>query len=312
MTVEPLSLTAERVTRLLGAPARLSPRVTHAIASPVRLATDWHGFVAETPEGRFFIKMLRPRQDAVIEVDQVAQAARLAGQAGVAPGVRAVDAVDGLIAYDCLDAAGWHWCYIDDLIAPAVTGRLLNLKRRFHAAGRLGFERDLFGDAKRLLGLAHGAGASLPANAAWLETCIALIEVAIKAAGSDLVPIHSDGAASNVLKDADGNLMLVDFDRAGQGDPWLDVATTLNELCQFEEEWQAGIEQWAGVCRQDDYARCRLYGIAEDWYWGLWGLWAAAVYRGQGIEFFKYGQWRLLRLRQALSDPRFEAWLRRV
>lgn len=34
MTVEPLSLTAERVTRLLGASAHLLPRVTHAFASP--------------------------------------------------------------------------------------------------------------------------------------------------------------------------------------------------------------------------------------------------------------------------------------
>ncbi|MCW0182367.1 MAG: phosphotransferase [Zavarzinia sp.] len=291
--------------------ARLGVPDTRPVASPLRLATDWDGQRLETASGPCFVKKLRAGQGAVIDVAAVAEASALAGAIGIAPRLLAADADRGLLVFEALDEADWHWSCIDDLIDERLSP-LLGAMKAFHAAGTLSVRRDIFADIAALRALAAGAGANLPHDAVWLGQCVDLIGIAMAAAGSDAVPVRADGAASNVLRGRDGGVLLVDFDRAGMGDPWLDVAVVLNELFQFEEEWQAALELWAGRCHHAEYARVRLYAMADDMYWGLWGLWNAALHRGQGIEFFKYGQWRLLRLRQSLSDARFETWLRRV
>lgn len=304
MTAPGGSMIADLVARL-GAPD------TRPVASPIRLATDWDGYRMDAGSGPCFVKKLRAGQGAVINVAAVAEASALAGAIGIAPRLLAADPDQGLLVFEALDDADWHWSCIDDLIGDRLSP-LFDARKQFHAAGALSARRDVFADIAALRALAIGAGANLPHDAAWLGQCVELIGAAIAAAGSDVAPVHGDGAASNVLRGTGGGLLLVDFDRAGMGDPWLDVAVILNELFQFEEEWQAALELWAGRCHGAEYARVRLYAMADDLYWGLWGLWNAALHRGQGIEFFKYGQWRLLRLRQALSDARFEAWLRRV
>lgn len=299
------------MTAVLALPPDLGPVVTLPVASPVRLATDWDGHRCVVAGAAAFVKVLRPGQAATIDIAAVAEAAGLAGLLGIAPRLLGVDAAAQALVFEDLDAAGWHWCYIDDLLDEGPEA-LLALKRRLHCGGTLTVRRDIFADVTALVRLAEDAGASLPPDMPWLLTCVGMAGRAIAAAGADEVPIHGDGAASNVMRGPGGALLLVDFDRAGQGDPWFDLATTLNELFQFEDEWLQALEQWSGAARRQDYARLRLYAVAEDCYWGLWGLRNAALYRGQGIEFFKYGQWRLLRLRQTLADPRFEAWLRRV
>lgn len=291
--------------------ARLGVPDTRPVASPIRLATDWDGYRMEIGSRPCFVKKLRAGQRAVINVAAVVEASALAGAIGIAPRLLAADPDQGLLVFEALDDADWHWSCIDDLIGDRLSP-LFDARKQFHAAGVLSARRDVFADIAALRALAIGAGANLPHDAAWLGQCVELIGAAIAAAGSDAAPVHGDGAASNVLRGTGGGLLLVDFDRAGMGDPWLDLAVILNELFQFEEEWQAALELWAGRCHGAEYARVRLYAMADDMYWGLWGLWNAALHRGRGIEFFKYGQWRLLRLRQALSDARFEAWLRRV
>ena len=60
------------------------------------------------------------------------------------------------------------------------------------------------------------------------------------------------------------------------------------------------------------FARCRLYGIADDFAWGTRSLIAAAETERRDIEFFKYGQWRFLRCRMGMHDRRFEENLRAV
>ena len=57
-------------------------------------------------------------------------------------------------------------------------------------------------------------------------------------------------------------------------------------------------------------ARCRLYAVADDLAWGVWGLVMDATSSRCHFEFLKYANWRLLRCRMALRHPGFEERLR--
>jgi hypothetical protein len=50
----------------------------------------------------------------------------------------------------------------------------------------------------------------------------------------------------------------------------------------------------------------------DDLMWGLWGVTRAVTSRRPGVEFYKYGTWRLHHASAAFASPEFETWLRRL
>ncbi|MGY2295066.1 phosphotransferase [Pseudomonas yamanorum] len=305
-------------SRLLGAleAAGLSAHVvieegTAGIASPVRLATEWTGYTVTAPWGRCYAKVLHDDMRALIDIERTARATQLAADCDVTPGVRLVDAAAGVLLLDALPANEWRWARLDELMQPQRLQALWALKKQLHAGTTPGFTRSPLQDIQHLRELCVRYSVALPIDHAWISTCIDLAWTSLQLSASDSVPLHGDGVASNVMIGPDGALQLIDFDYAGCGDPWYDVAISLNELYVFESDWREGIHAWAGECREGDYARCRLYALINDWYWTLWGLWVGAT-SARPLEFSKVGQWTLLRCRQSLQDPRFEGWLRQV
>ena len=65
-------------------------------------------------------------------------------------------------------------------------------------------------------------------------------------------------------------MRLVDFDAACNTDPLYDVAILLNEAYAFEDEMMPALEMYEGRVHPATLARCRLYAVADDFYWGLW------------------------------------------
>lgn len=284
---------------------------TAGIASPMRLATEWAGFSVTIDDREYYAKVLHEDMRPVIDVAQTGQASQCAAGAGAAPGVKLVDVDRGVLLFDALPVSSWHWACVDDLTASGRLQALWTLKRKVHQGPVPEFARSPFSDLRRLRELCRSDRASVPVDATWIDDCVDLACEALQALPAESVPIHGDGVASNVMIGPDGQLCLIDFDRAGCFDPWYDVATTLNELFQFEDEWRAGIAAWAGRCEELDYARCRLYALVDDWIWTLSSFWSGATSPRQ-LEFTKLGQWTLLRCRQSVQDARFEGWLRQL
>ncbi|WP_414440836.1 phosphotransferase family protein [Burkholderia sp. 22PA0106] len=292
----------------IGADARIVAG-TAGVASPMRLATEWAGFAVEQGGATWYAKVLHDDARPLVDPSCSARASRAAAEAGAAPALQVADTARGVLLFDALPAEAWRWARIDDLAAPEPLARLWARKRAVHRGPSPGFERSLAADLAALRALCVRDAVALPAGHAWLDECVDLACAALDGARADSVPLHGDGVASNVMVGPGGAMLLIDFDRGGIGDPWYDVATTLNELAQFDAQWRDGIALWAGRCDEADYARCRLYAIADDWYWTLWGLWLGAT-SPRRLEFTKLAQWTLLRCRQAIHDARFEGWLR--
>ncbi|MFC3691037.1 phosphotransferase family protein [Chenggangzhangella methanolivorans] len=251
--------------------------------------------------------------DCAADVSPVAaEAAARAAEAGVAPNV--VATAEGALATEFL-APLWRYARVGDLQDVELLSETLAAKRRLHAASPIGWRFDPFERVRALAAEAAALGAPLPDGAAEMAAACDLAGAAIAAAGVDLAFCHNDGVASNVmLRDgpAGDRVRLVDFDLAGDNDPWFDVGALINEACRFEAERRAAIEAYAGACVERIYNRCRLYGAVDDVMWGLWGIVRAVGSKRPGIEFYKYGTWRLSHARATLGERGFEEWLRRL
>ncbi|GLK69728.1 phosphotransferase family protein [Hansschlegelia plantiphila] len=303
----------ERVEAVVAAMPELAGEVVRyglaaaPVASPIHRATASDCVRLERRAGPpVFLKIRHP--DCAADVSPVAAAAAAkAAAVGVGPNV--TSAIDGALALDFLPEP-WRYARVGDLQDGAVMAETMAAKKRLHESGTIGWRFDPFQRTRALATEAVAIHAPLPDDVDRLVEACALAGGAIEAAGVDLAFCHNDEVASNVMI-GDG-VQLVDFDLAGDNDRWFDVGALVNETCAFEAERWAAIELYAGRCDQRLYNRCRLYGAVDDVMWGLWGVVRAVASGRSGVEFYKYGTWRLSHARVTLAERGFEEWLRRL
>ena len=284
------------------------------IASPMRLALEWQGFLVSVGVQRFYAKVLLEDAAALIDIHVSATASRVAGVSGAAPLLLLADMDQGVLLFQALPPGEWRSACVDDLIAPQSLSALWALKRKVHRGSAAHAQteplptRDPEQDIVRLHAMCLRDNAHLPADTNDIHQALLTVCHTLRATQTASVSVHGDGVTSNVMVRESGELMLVDFDRGGMADPWFDIASTLNELAELPAAWREGIAAWQGHCSDADYARCRLYGLVDDWYWTLCCLWLSATSPRQH-DFMKLAQWTLLRLRQGLKENRLDAWL---
>ncbi|WP_312239941.1 aminoglycoside phosphotransferase family protein [Pantoea sp.] len=275
---------------------------TAGVASPHRVAAEWQGFILTCGEERRYAKVLYEDQRPLIDVERSAAMSRLAGELRIAPRLLAV------LIFDALDA-DWQWAKLDQLATAKGFDALRLQLDQLHQAPLPDVSATRYDAIERLHQLCERDAVPLPAEMRWFRQCAESAWQALRLSQPQAAFIHGDNIASNWMINNSGKLCLLDFDYAGAGDPWYDIATLLNELFPFEQQWREAIVAWRGRCGDADYARCRLYALLDDYYWTLWGFWSSHTSR-RSLEFAKVGQWTLLRGRLCLQDPRFESWLR--
>ncbi|WP_375463739.1 phosphotransferase family protein [uncultured Methylobacterium sp.] len=283
-------------------------RAAAPVASPTHRAVASDCIrLARHSEPDLFVKIRHP--DMAADLTPVAAgAAERAGRLDLGPALRLAEG--DLLAFDHLPAP-WTYARVGDLQDRDRLAAVLTAQKRLQSEPPLGHRFDPFARIAALAQEARAVAAPLPDGTGDLIAAAALIGAAMAAAGHDLRPCRNDGIASNVMHDG-AAIRLVDFDLAGDADPWFEVGALINEACGFDEERNAAIEAYAGAGTARLYARCRLYGAVDDVMWGLWGIVRAITAPRDGIEFFKYGQWRLLHAGTTVGAWDFEAWLRRL
>lgn len=258
----------------------------------------------------WFLKVLHDDMKDFVDVAASYKAADMAATSGVTPTPRYLPSASAAI-FDLLPD-GWMWARLHHFNDPDIVARVVAARRAIQAGPTLGRVQDLFATIADYAKRAEAARIALPQDVWWLTSRTAEIGRAIGAAGTETRPCHLDGASSNVMLSPEGNVCLVDFDSAGDADPYWDLGVMMAEICQFEPEEAALVEIFAGRYDKRIHHRARLYGAADDIKWGLWGYLVAAGSPRRGVEFVKYAEWRFLRARMVLHDPRFEGMLRHV
>jgi thiamine kinase-like enzyme len=124
------------------------------------------------------------------------------------------------------------------------------------------------------------------------------------------VPCHNDLLTANLIRDADGRLLLVDWEYAGMGDPYFDLGN-LSVNNDFDERADRRLLE-AYLGRPPDagaLASLHLMRAMSDVREATWGVVQGSISE-LDFDFGAYAEKHFARLRATTSDPRFEESLR--
>ncbi len=282
------------------------------VASPMHSGVDAEAWRVDSPAGfSFFLKLYDEDTAEFIDLDTSFKAAVATGSNGLAPKLlwSSISQRAGVWEYK---GNNWRTAIFDDSWKQDIATRVAGSLRKLHGGNCLNRPRCVFETLRGYVGIARERKVVLPVDFDWMYANVNDIARAISAAGADRRLCHGDLIASNVMIGPAGETLFVDWDEACDGDPYWDLGMYMAEAFAFDEPALSMIEAYAGRADRKLLARARLYGIAGDLAWAVRSLILAGQARRTGVEYFKYGQWRALRSRVALHDPKFEQMLRLI
>ena len=282
-----------------------------SVASPVHRGVESACFDVDVDGKPLFLKVRYPDMAGFFEEALVQEGARLASELGVGACLVDADEVNGCYLFERLDET-WRWGKVDDFESASVLENTVRAKRAIHGGEALHLGRSVFETIEGYQGIIQSEGIKVPKTAAAVLEKVRQSAQAIAAAGISNTPCHGDGVASNVMISETDAVRLVDFDSAGNHDPYFDLGSLIVEIAQFPDVARSVLEIYEGECREAHLNRCMLYGIADDLKWALWGFISFAKSHRLDVEFVKYAEWRLLRSLFNAEGPDFGSWIAKL
>jgi len=279
-----------------------------SVVSPIHRGVESACFNLEIGDKTYFMKVRQPDMEEFFDDTSAIANNRSAGDCGVAPSVFFDHPRSGTMVFEHLGDA-WHWGRVDNLSDPKILENTVHAKKRLHENARFESTKSVFDKIEAHWDIIEKNGITVSSDIPEILLKIRQISKAIAAAGIDLAPCHGDGVASNVMIGPAGQVKLVDYDNSGKMDPYYDLGSLILEAFQFPSGAFQALEIYDGTFCEAHYNRCRLYGIADDLMWSFWGIICASSSSRKDVEFMKYSEWRLLRARWNLGDPKFDHWV---
>src|SRR5215472_1560885 len=214
-----------------------------------------------------------------------------------AAGVRAFEVGVGPEVVEFVPDEGWLVCsFIDgraiepeEMRRPANLARVAGALRCFHDSAPIPGRFDAWGvvDAYRAMAEAHGV--DIPTEFAPMRGVAERIRVARGPQPS--VPCHNDLLNANFLDD--GSIRIVDWEYAGMGDRFFDLANfSVNHELSVDED-RALLRAYFGEARERDVADIRAMRFMSDFREAMWGVLQSGIsdldfdFRGYAAKHFE-------------------------
>jgi thiamine kinase-like enzyme len=262
-----------------------------------------HNVKVTRPDGVFVLRVAG-RETDLLGIDRVVEhaATRAAAAVGVGPRVvRFVEPEGWLVTEFVEGTIPPH----ERLREPAQLRRVAGAIRAFHEGpaipGR--FESLEVVEAYRDTALARGA--TLPA--AFEEAHELARAIASRRAGADRRPCHNDLLNANFIDDGE-RLRIVDWEYAGMGDPFFDLANfSVNH--ELDRDARATLlEAYAGEARNADVMAIDLMRFMSDFREAMWGV-VQSVVSQLDFDFGGYAATHFERMARTAAEPEFRAAL---
>ncbi len=149
---------------------------------------------------------------------------------------------------------------------------------------------------------------TFPENYAWLRERMAVIETAFNHYNTVPVLCHNDLLNGNFLRDEQNNLRILDWEYAGMGDLFFDLANFSAHHELSDEQILELLDGYFDNPLPKHFARLKLMQCMSDFREAMWGVLQQGIseldfdFRGYANQFFE-------KLSARVTDKRFSEWL---
>jgi thiamine kinase-like enzyme len=195
----------------------------------------------------------------------------------------------------------------EEIRTPEVIRRVAAAMRKVHESDAIPGRFDAYAVVDEYREEAQKHGVWIPAEFAHAHHVAERIR---RARGPQpQVPCHNDLLNANFLDD--GEIRIVDWEYAGMGDRFFDLANlSVNHDFGIEED-RLLLAAYFGVQRPADLAALRLMRLMSDFREAMWGVLQSGISK-LDFDFREYADKHFSRLLLAASDPDFEHYLRQA
>jgi thiamine kinase-like enzyme len=256
-------------------------------------------------DGEFYVLRVAGHDTELLGIDRGVEhdATRTAATLGVGPEV---------VAF--VEPEGWLVTrFIDGVIPPGeamqkreMLARVAAALQLVHGGPAVAGRFDSFRVVEDYLETALARDADVPEPWRWAHDVAARIEVA--RAGAPLRLCHNDLLNANFIDDGE-RLRIVDWEYAGMGDPFFDLANySINHGLDVEQRRRL-LEAYAGTAGDEEVRALELMRFMSDFREAMWGV-VQAVVSSLDFDFAGYAADHFARLRRTAEEPEFEKALR--
>ena len=199
---------------------------------------------------------------------------------------------------------------------PAYLARVVRKVRLFHVRGpALAGEFNGFRQAEMLTAVSKQHGCKFPPDFDWIMQKVREVEAALLRDPYTPTPCHNDLLNLNWLEEElPGGLRevrLLDWEYAGMGDVFFDLANFSHNHDLSDDGVRLLLQEYFGEARIKDFARLKLMWPISELREALWGTTQTGISK-LDEDFQGYADLWFGRVRQDLTDPRWEVWLKEV
>jgi thiamine kinase-like enzyme len=228
----------------------------------------------------------------------------MAGGLGIGPQVLAYLRPEKILITRFVDG---HLVPPEQMRTTAMLGQVASTIRRLHEGPAIDAAFSAFGIVETYRENAQWLGVPLPDAFHWSWERAEEMRAALSADPPPPCLCHNDLLNANFLLER-GRLLIVDWEYAGMGDPFFDLANFSTNHDLTEDDDRTLLRAYLGRARERDFARIRLLRIMSDFREAMWGVVQQGL-RTTDADYVAYADRFFARLRERASDPRYRSWI---
>lgn len=257
-------------------------------------------------DGSAYVVRLPGRDTELLGIDRAAEheAATAAAAAGVGPDVIAFLPDPGALITRFVPGSHIPEADLrrDDVLAKVVASL-----RAFHGCPPIRSTFPVFRIVERYRDIASSRGVRIPNAYEEAHRLATTIEGAFARSPVPPRTCHDDLLNANLLLDGD-HVWLVDYEYAGVGDPYFDLANLSVNNGLDDAACQSLLRLYFGEVTDARRARLALMRIVSDLREAMWGVVQQAI-STLDVDYVDYADRHLARCLQSATDDRLDDWL---
>jgi thiamine kinase-like enzyme len=261
-----------------------------------------HNFKVEVDGGEFVLRMGGARTE-LLGIDRAAEhaAGMRAYEVGVGPEVVAYVGSQGWLVARFIDGKPIP---PEEMRQTEMLRRVMAALRAFHEAAPIPGRFDAHAVVEDYHDKAVEHGVEIPAE---YDEAHAVSERIRAARGEQpTVPCHNDLLNANFLDD--GEVRIVDWEYAGMGDRFFDLANfSVNHELSVEDDRRL-LEAYFGEAHDEDLASVRLMRFMSDFREAMWGVLQSGISE-LDFAFMDYAAKHFSRMEATAAEPAFDLYL---